>query len=47
MKLKYKPVIATTDTLLLSVGIEFGIPAGNNEVKSVKHLGAAKIIAVA
>jgi hypothetical protein len=34
-------------TLLVSVGIEMGTPVSNTLIKSVKHAGCAKIIAVA
>ena len=35
------------DTLILSVGIEFGNPLSGNEVEQIKYSGSAKIIATA
>jgi hypothetical protein len=33
-------------SLVLSVGIEFGIPVSNTEIRTVKYAGAAKVVRV-
>ncbi|KAI9432143.1 hypothetical protein F5148DRAFT_1295849 [Russula earlei] len=46
LQLQHTLVLEDTISLVVSVGIEFGMPAAGNEIKPIQYAGCAKILAL-